>query len=38
MLQLGRKKICIDVLEYQYRALLLCRQHAVFKVLGTGIP
>lgn len=32
------KNLHIDVLEYQYRALLLGRWHAVFKDLGIGIP
>lgn len=38
MLQVKRKNLHLDLLEYQYRALLLGRQHAVFKDLGTGIP
>lgn len=32
------KNLRIDVLEYQYKALLLGGWHAVFKDLGTGIP
>lgn len=32
------KYLHVDVLEYQDRALLLDRWHAVFKDLGTGIP
>lgn len=38
MLQVERKNLRLDLLEYQYGALLLGRQHAVFKDLGTGIP
>lgn len=38
MLQVEMKNLLIDVLEYQYWALLLGRWHIVFKDLGIGIP
>lgn len=38
MLHVEMKNLRIDVLEYQYWALLLGRWHTVFKDLEIGIP
>lgn len=38
MLRVEMKNLLIDVLEYQYWALLLGRWHIVVKDLGIGIP